>query len=445
MKRKRALNNSIIYILICFICIVMFPFSSGWIIVWNINIIIVSCYLIFFPKNLFHPNHIIFAFSFLYVVLPSSIQWVYDYFNLDYLLPWGKASHWDEYQIITYIDIILSYLVFYFSFYYFNFKRNDPVYYYYKPARAPLVLLVISSFLLLFSFLALTGGVSAWVNDYKSTFLLGREGLGIYNLLILNVVNLTIFLLGLEFYKTKGSLKKSIFLIALSIILFASFIQGLKSRFIILMIIFLFSYLYRVKLNLVKIFILGAIFFILLFIGNYIRSNGFYGTIRVFFEYMMTYFNTFELHNLIVEDMPSNLLQTVNHVFVKPANSFGYMLNHDYDLSIMLTKLYFPKDWELMSATQQWPLVTDLRLNYYGFILGWFVIIVYAWIISRVYGHVLRGNVAFMLIFILEFIRLFTVQRGTIFPWQLPIYLFSYTAIYLYMRFYVKSLLLEKK
>lgn len=437
MKAETATTNSIVYVLLCVLLLALFPLFSGWIIVSVINLIIITSYLLFFPRNLFHPNHIIFAFSFLYVVLPSTTQWFYDTFNITYLLPWGKVSHWNEYYYITYLDIILSYLTFFFSFYWFNIKRKEPVYFNVQPRKLPLYILIYSSFISLFYFLMMTGGISTWINDYKSAFLLGRQGLGPLNLLILNLINLTVFMLGLEFYRLSGVKRKYIFLLALILIIFASYLQGLKSRFIILMIIFFFPYLFRIKLSLLKVIALGNIFFAILFIGNYIRSNGFYGTFRIFFEYMMTYFNTFEIHNLIIKDIPPGIFQTVHHVLVKPANALGLMANEEYDLSIMLTKKYFPKDWELMNATQQWPLITDLRLNYYGFFLGWLAIALYAWILSKIYGHVLRGNIALMLIFILEFIRLFTVQRGTLLPWQLPIYLFFYVLIYLYVRLFV--------
>lgn len=50
-----------------------------------------------------------------------------------------------------------------------------------------------------------------------------------------------------------------------------------------------------------------------------------------------------------------------------------------------------------------------------------------------------QGDIALSLIFILEFFRIFTVMRGMLIPWQMPVYLFMYVFIYFTINFIVKK------
>jgi len=415
-----------------FCVLIAIGFENAFLNVLLIDISIIYFYISFMPKYVFHPNNIIFAFSFLYVVLPSSIQLFYDYFEIPYLLPWGALYDWFSYEQNTYYSVFLIFIVFYFSFYIFNQNDVAPVKVIYRVNLSFLFFLLVFTVFMLMVYLQLTGGVVRWVVSYKEAFLLGRSGYGFINFFILFLVNLLVFFLGLYFYGEKGSAKRTVLIISLFLIIFASLLQGLKSRVIILLIIFFFPYLLKLRLNGFKLLLLGSLFFVVLFVGNYIRSDGYYNSFSFFIEYMMTYFNVYDLHNMIVTRSEPSIFDTVHHIFVKPALALGILpQGSDFDISVMLTKKYFPSDWNEMKATQQWPLVTELYYNYYSFLFGWFPLLVYSYFLSSLYKKVKRGRIALSLIFILEFFRLFTVQRGVLIPWQMPVYLFYYLIIYI--------------
>ena len=411
-----------------------------------IDFFIVLTYVFFKPKNIFHPNNIVFAFSFLYVVVPSSLQLLFQVFNIPYMLPWGRLYDWFSYELNTYYSVFFLYLVFYFSFYFFNQEDLPPRKVTYVVNAKFLLTLFVFTIVTLYFYMVLTGGVFSWFTSYKQTFLLGRDGLGLLNFIMLFSVNLLVFLLGLYFHKKKGSVKFFIFLISFLLIVFASLLQGFKSRIIILLIIFFFPYLLQMRPRLYNLFLLGTLFFVLLFIGNYIRSDGYYNSPFIFIEYMMTYFNVYELHNMVAIQSDPGFFNTVHHVLVRPLVALGLISSTtEYDISVMLTKEYFPSDWETMQATQQWPLITELYYNYYGFLLGWFPLVIYAFVLTVLYRKTKSGNVALALIFILEFFRLFSVQRGVLIPWQMPIYLSFYVFIYFVVKKTVKVIPNQEK
>lgn len=404
-----------------------------------INCFVVLVYLFFKPTNIFHPNNIVFAFSFLHMVLPSSIQLVYEIFEIPYMLPWGKVNDFFSYELSTYYSMFFLYMILYFSFYFLNQKDFPARRVVYLVNARYLFILFLFTVVMLFYYMQLTGGFLEWVTNYKRTFLLGRDGLGLISFTLLFTVNLLVFLLGLYFHKKDGGAKLLVLFIALLFIIFASLLQGLKSRIIILLIIFFFPYLLHIKLKFSKLLLLGVLFFVILYIGTYIRSDGFYNTPLIFIEYIMTYFNAYELHDMVASHSEPGFLTTAHHVFVRPLIALDLInQNAEYDISVTLTKVYFPNDWETMSATQQWPLITELYYNYYGFVLGWFPLMVYAFILTVLYKKTKSGNIALALIFILEFIRLFTVQRGVLIPWQMPVYLFFYMVFYFAVKIMVR-------
>lgn len=68
---------------------------------------------------------------------------------------------------------------------------------------------------------------------------------------------------------------------------------------------------------------------------------------------MMTYFNIYNLHDMFVKGHEANFFTTIHYPFVKPLIALGFLEpSTAYDLSVELTKEYFPKDWEMMRATE---------------------------------------------------------------------------------------------
>ncbi len=397
-----------------------------------ISLFIVITYIFYRPNNIFHPNNIVFAFSFLYIVLPCSIYYIYEIYNIEYVLPWGKLYEWDKLKKLTYYNMLYMFVIPYFVFNYFIKNNCFELAYKYKINKNWIIGISIVLVLLIFIYIYRTGGISAWLFNYQYTYLVGREGNGVFNVLIILFGNILVFLLGLKISEFKFSIKKVIAVFFVIIfILFISYLQGFKSRFIFLTLVFSFLFLIRLELTHKKIFILGILFFTLISLGNYLRSDGFYDSFSKIIEYMMTYFNVYPLHDMVIKVNDLDLGQTMHHIFVKPLVMIGLLpADSDFDLSVMLTKIYYPEQWYEMKATQQWPLATELHLNYYGMLFGWIPLVVYCYIISFLYKRVLQGRLEFALIYLIEMIRIFSTFRGVLLPWILPLDLIFYIIIY---------------
>jgi hypothetical protein len=412
-------------------------------------IIISTCilitYLLYKPNNFLHPNNMIFAFSSLYVVLPTFVYYYFEFYNIEYILPWGKLYEWDSLSKLTYYNMLFIFIIPFYSFKYFTrdvenikhklrFKKL-------KISTFSIFIIAFFSILCLIIFIFKTGGVNNWIYDYQYTYLVLREGNGFINLITIFLVNILIFLIGVKLFQ-KNRNYFVLFLI-LSIILITiftfSYFQGFKSRFIILSIILFFPVLVRLKLSYKNILLFVILFFSLVSLGNYLRSDGFYDSGRKLLEYSLTYLNVYPIHDLILKDFELNLFQTIHHVFVKPLIIIGLLpSDEEFDLSIMLTKIYFPNDWT-MKATQQWPLMTELHLNYYGMLLGWIPLVLYAYVISYIYNKMLLGRIELSLIYLLEMIRIFSTFRSVLLPWNLPFDIFIYI-----LYFYVLKLIIRK-
>ena len=92
-------------------------------------IIISTCilitYLLYKPNNFLHPNNLIFAFSSLYVVLPTFVYYYFEFYNIEYILPWGKLYEWDKFSKSTYFSMLFIFIVPFFSIKYFTRKVEN--------------------------------------------------------------------------------------------------------------------------------------------------------------------------------------------------------------------------------------------------------------------------------------------------------------------------------
>jgi len=186
---------------------------------------------------------------------------------------------------------------------------------------------------------------------------------------------------------------------------------------------------------------IGIGFMFLFYFTNYIRTDGLYSDPLAFLEYIPLYFNTYLLHGLVVEDYSLGFLETAPFLFTKIVSIFGYQINNgEFDLSVMLTKVYFPQHWEVFSSTQQWPLESELYFNWFGMYLGWIPLLTYSFVISKLYKSAQGGGYTFSLIYLLELLRILSVVRGGMFAWQLPIYLLQYVVIWLVIKYFVSRI-----
>ncbi|WP_278800102.1 hypothetical protein [Marinobacter nauticus] len=395
-------------------------------------------YFLLAPTTLLDPRNMVFAFFVLFFVIPASVDYLFVVYELEYRLPWGRPWNWGALEDVTYIEVASIYTYIMIVFFLFLAKKEAEFKYFFSVAKGSLLFFMLMTLCSLAFFVYKTGGVSSWIFNYKETFLLQRSGFGLLNFVFIMLSNISVFLLGLVFYKELGLKKVLLLFLAVVFIFFVSYFQGLKSRFIILFLVFLSPYLISVPVT-VRSMVFGAVVFLMLiFFFTYIRSDGFYSSPLLFLEYTMTYFNAFPLHDLIVKEGVLSVFSTSHQLLAKPASILGFEHDWDFDLSVMLTKEYFPNDWESMSATQQWPLLTDMRFNYLGFGLGWFFVLIYIAFLCYIFGKARKGSLPFLFIFVLEFVRIFSVMRGVLIPWQIFIYIPAYLLSFVVVRYCVK-------
>ncbi|GAB3415036.1 hypothetical protein NX774_05800 [Massilia agilis] len=409
-----------------------------------LSLILAMTYLCYRPNRVLHPNNMVFAFYGLYVILSSSLNLILELIDWEYVLPWGQLIFWDRLSKYTLFQAEFTFLVLYFAFHFFTMERqakpgNDTPVLHMEVDQRILAILYGCTVALAFTFIEVTAGLSAWVEEYSSTYLTMREGHGLLNEITITFGNLTVFLLGVQTFNAKR--KTPSVIAALLLMVPLSFIGGVKSRFIFLLIMFLSPYFMRMRFNLKYLVIFTVSFFTLLYLGTLVRTEGFYATAPFFLEMMIGYFNAFQLHDGVVTTRDPALFTTLLQVFTKPLQILGFIHDPDanFDISVMLTKEFFPDQWYREHATQQWPLDTELYLNYYGFYLSWIPLIAYGYMVSTLYrAAVVRRNLRLMPIFIMEFIRIFSTMRGALIPWDTFFYVAQYIVIYLNCRLALK-------
>lgn len=408
------------------------PWGSAW-----LSLIILWTYLRFRPRRVLHPNNMVFAFYGLYVVLSSTLNLLLDLIRWDYVLPWGQQVFWDSMSLTTLFQAEFTFLVLYLGLHHFCKER--------LPAPSPQVGppspsfkvlpfwrngLAITAVALVLLFMQSTAGIHAWITDYSYTYLTKREGHGLLNVIIIALGNVAVFLLGLEAWRSRR--KWAYVLAGLLVMAVLSYIGGVKSRFIFLLIVFLSPAFLGMQFRLRTLVGMAVAFFVLLYVGTLVRTEGFYASGPFFLEMLIGYFNAFQLHDWIVRSHEPGLFETVWQVFVKPAQFLGLMpADASFDISVMLTKEYFPEQWDVEHATQQWPLDTELYLNYYGVLLSWGPLLAYSAALGWLYRNaVVRRNLWLLPIYVMEFQRIFSTLRGTLIPWETPIYIAQYLLIY---------------
>jgi hypothetical protein len=419
------------------------PWSSAY-----LSAIIIFTYLAFRPKYIFHPNNMVFAYYGLYVVLSSTLNLILSLINWSYVLPWGQMVNWREMSPYLFAQTEFTFLVLFFGFRYFCRSASHMV----NPRSLEIninrnvtaVLYVLCVFLVLI-FMHLTAGINEWFNNYSFTYLTKREGYGLLNVSIIAIGNITIYLLGLK--TLKANRKWPIIGQALLLCAILSLTGGIKSRFIFLLIVYMSPLFLRMPFRLKTIFIFAASFFVLLYIGTLFRTEFFYASPAYFLEMLIDYFNAYQLHDYILTSRAPGLFETIWQVFVKPLQILGLMSQDaNFDISVMLTKEFFPEQWENEHATQQWPLETELYLNYFGIYFSWIPLLFYTATLGWLYRLAILGrNYYILLIYIMEFMRIFSALRGTLIPWEMPIYVAQYIIIYFVCIYSIRVKILDNQ
>ncbi|WP_353348476.1 hypothetical protein [Oceaniserpentilla sp. 4NH20-0058] len=443
LNRDDLLINGVGYIVACLFLIV--AFLLGFPIQFLTIAFMTLTYLVFRPKQFFHPNNVVFGFYFLYVVLPSTI----DYFLNDNALWGGVGSQTHGHYLLTFS----LYFLFIGSITWF-LKKAFPIsarnvgecdQYFkkrFKYETTFLLVLLLFLYSLIYVYLYKTGGLSSWIYDYKKVYLLGRKDVGHISLLLSVYSNFVVFVLGLVFVSKKRGVSRLVFflIIFIWVMIPVAFLFGLKSRLIVLLIIFFIPFLLKIELSFRKGLWLFVTFIALFFIGNYIRSDGYYSDFSMFVGYLPSYFNSYILHDMLIKDFSPDYFTTIQWTFKKILDFLD--IDNGFEFAAMsnwLTSVYFPKQWYDFSATQQWPIESEIYLNYGGTVLMVAPIFIYSFYISVVYFLACeRKYIPLLFLYTYEFFRFFGSFRGSMLEWQLWVYLPMYLFLALMLLFVLK-------
>ena len=395
------------------------------------------------PKNIFSFSSIILANFGLYIVVPSFIVLFLNYVEYDYKLLWIKnisevflVVDKNTFLLITSVFIILFGSVKLLEDYVLKTNaQNIDVTSRISPNLIHLIkrklyyLVPISLLLNTYIFIQM-GGSEKFFSDYSNTFLTQRTGLGPIIIITSAFFEITIFLLGLLKTSQKSSLNRY-FYIALILILFNGFVMGFKSRVLILLLLFYIPQILKLKFSLRALGLFSIVFFPLLMFLSYIRTNGYYSGILLV-EMFVSYFNVIPLHLKIVSDFEPNSIFSMFWFLNKIPHFLG-TTNSDYDLSIYLTKIYYPAEWYNENATQQWSLISQIYLNFGNSIA---IIIPCFWIITKIsvsmYIMHKKINGLFLLFFvIMETLWFLVIFKGGILHYDLIYQFIKYTLAFL--------------
>lgn len=366
----------------------------------------VGLFVVYF--NYLYSNSNIFAFVFLYFAtlicaLPeraiSPLSIFYVYYGLWYVLaPFFAERYQDDVLILSEYSLALAFAYTVFGFgaicivfgERFAMLRPNAVREFVDAQNLPIKRWVLTLYVASSAFIILIivygGGFSAWINDPGDAFL-NRSGSGLF-VILSHFSSLALAALSGYFAyttKRKGPLISFIFWVALT-----SPVHGSKFQISLLVILLFLPWIRGLRLFSFRSFILGACLIVIFFLGLYFRNFAWIDA-ETMLPYALNYFTALENLAISLRDFDPQFMKTFFLPFVKFLTPFGIdNISTYYDMNHMLTDIYYPKAWEIR-ATEQWPVETDLYLNFY-FVSGVPVVGVYLFFIGWIYGAARRTN-----------------------------------------------------
>lgn len=389
--------------------------------IFLVVVFMLTVFLLFRNKEVLCPSNIVFGSYFLYFVFPSALFYVLEWIGWVYVLPWGKVNDWSKLSD----EAILSFAYVFTLFFFFTrvfeslMTRSSALDLFSRYRVSPPMLLCVSALIFVGAvyFFQVTGGIEAWFVNYSDTYLENKKGYGLLNFLLIMSSNFLAFVLGF-YWRTQRRVSWTVIIFVLAVLTFCAYIQGVKSRIFYFAIFFSIPWLSVAKLTLMKGCVIFLGFTLVFSFAMYFRSNGFYSTPEMLLEYFLSYFNTIFLHDKILRDMPPDIFLTVSYPINKWLTFVG-VPSEEYlhDISRWLTSIYYPEQWFEGSATQQWPIETELYLNY-GYYVFWVVpIFMYSLFICGLYSLRYRLGPVFLFIFVCELLFFLSMFRGSMLQW----------------------------
>jgi len=383
--------------------------------------LMVFVYLAFRNKSALGPSNIIFLNYALYFVFPASLFYFLEAIQWEYVLPWGKTNDWSalsEQAVLSYLYVFLMFFVFS-RLLEISLARtiNQDFFSSYSVRPVPFFLYIS---LILFGglvFVQVTGGVEQWLGSYSDTYLKNKKGYGLLNFLLIVGSNFLAFVLGF-YWRSEKKVNLMLFLYALLVLVLCAYLQGIKSRLFYYAVFFSVPWLVYARISISKGVGVFVAFMIAFMFSMYFRSNGFYSTPEMLLEYFLSYFNTIFLHDRIIHDMRPEFFQTISFPVNKWLTFLGVPSeDHFHDISRWLTSIYFPEQWFEGGATQQWPIETELYLNYGSYIFWVLPVFLYSLFMCVLYSVRFKFGPVFLFIYVLSYLHFLSVFRGSMLAW----------------------------
>lgn len=240
----------------------------------------------------------------------------------------------------------------------------------YAIASVAVMMIVISS-----------GGLAKWIADPGDAFL-NRGGSGIYVIISHFSAFALAAISGYYTYVRGSKLPIVSYLIWLAI---TSPVHGSKLHIATLGIVLFMPWLSKLRPLSFKSIIFYFFLAFVFFLGMYFRGLT-WEDMAFSLPYVLNYFSALENLAFSIRDFDPGFITTFFLPFVKFLTPFGLAEpNMYFDMNHMLTDHYYPEAWEIR-ATEQWPVETDLYLNFY-FICGLPLVAGYFYIVGFLHGR----------------------------------------------------------
>lgn len=245
----------------------------------------------------------------------------------------------------------------------------------YVVATASVALIVLGS-----------GGLEYWLRAPGDAFL-NRGGTGVY-VVASHFSSLCLATLsGFYAYVQKRKLPIIVFLGWVAV---TSPVHGSKYQISILIVLLFLPWLRDVALTSKKSIALFVGLMAVFFLGLYFRNVSWIDQSTII-PYALNYFTTLENLAISIRDFEPQFLMTFFLPFVKFMTPFGLSEPSMYfDMNHLLTDIYYPSAWA-MRATEQWPVETDLYLNFF-FFGGLPIVALFLYGHGYLYGYARRNN-----------------------------------------------------
>ncbi|HFG1709339.1 TPA: hypothetical protein ACGF01_003620, partial [Vibrio cholerae] len=276
-----------------------------------------------------------------------------------------------------------------------------------------------------------SGGINVWLENPGDAFL-NRAGSGVYVILSHFSSIILASLVGLYAYKYKSF---SMWLIFFIWLLLTSPVHGSKFQISLLFILTLLPWLRERKTFSITSFLLVISFLMIFLLGMIFRGADIKDVDKLF--NLFNYFST--LHNLAIS--VSDFEPGSEFTFWLPFNKFLSPFGLDagieyYDMNHYLTDIYYPQAWEIR-ATEQWPVETDLYLNFY-FFAGLPFMFVYMAIIGMIYKRSLvTSSFGLSIVSLLMTIFMISHLRGSLYN-HTDFYMIPYMVLVFFIFRYYK-------